>query len=217
MNASRLLIPVLLLTACTAAAQSECILGNLDPVVSWEPGWLQAGDAFAQFAPPELSTCDCDVGFQVLELRCPLVFAVPTRVTAQARMLSTVWSGGCPAPGQVVAVSAPVELDLGAGLQTVSVPCDFDCTIISEDFFLVLSLTAADAVVELPYTGTDTGIGKLLPGDPCTSYRDRGAGWQDLVAAGLNGGVPITATVDCCGEPIGEAGPTWSGVKRAYR
>ena len=99
----------------------------------------------------------------------------------------------------------------------MNIPCDFDCTIVSEDFFLVLRLTAADATVDLPFTGTETGIHKLLPGDPCTSYRDRGAGWQDLVAAGLNGGVPITATAECCGEPIEEAGPTWSAVKKAYR
>jgi len=217
MNVPRLLVSVLLLLAATAAAQPGCTLGNLDPVISWEPGWLQAGDAFAQFAPPDLGDCACDVGYQVTEIRCPLVFSGPTQVTAQAQLMNAVRVGDCPAPNQVVAASDPVVLNLEAGLQTVAVPCAFDCTIISEDFFLVLRLTAADAVVELPFTGTVTGIGKNLPGDPCTSYRDRGAGWQDLVAAGLNGGVPITAAAECCGVPIGDDEPSWGALKKSYR
>ena len=218
MNAFRTfaLVLLLVLVPVLAAAQADCVIGNTDPVVSWQAGWVGMGDGLAQFAPLAQSNCDCEVGFRVLEMTGYFVLSGPTQVTVQAELVAATL-GGCPAPGSTAAVSAPVTLDLAEGLQAVTVPCNFDCTIVDEDFFLVLRLTAADGPVELPFTGSDTGIPKALPGDPCTSYRDEGTGWTDLVTAGFGGGLPIMATAECCGEPIGSAGPSWGRLKQEYR
>lgn len=218
MTLKRTLLLLLTLLAATGAVAQDCHLGNLDPVVTWEAGWVQAGDRFAQFAPPELSTCNCDIGIEISEVHCQLVVNEPTTLTARALVMSAAAPGGCAQPDIVELTSDPVTVDLDPGLQTVVVPWDFDCFTVQEDFFVVFEITALTGGVEIPVTGHDTGIDlKRLPGTECNLYRHDGSGWQDMVAAGFPGGAPIRAVASCCGQPIGDDDEDWSSLKKSFR
>ena len=54
--------------------------------------------------------------------------------------------------------------------------------------------------------------------EPCLSYNDYGAGWEDLVNdLGLPGNALIWADVACCEQPVEFEVQTWGAVKDLYR
>ncbi|MBK7701824.1 MAG: hypothetical protein IPI34_02460 [bacterium] len=214
----RLLMIVLLLIASTTVMAQDCVIGNTQNVVSFEAGWLGTGVAYAQFTDP-ITTCFCEHGIAIDEIRISLVLDTGATVRLIAQLLKVNDVAGCDVPGQVLATSGERLVDgiTAQGLYEIVIPCDFQCALMADSYFLVVTISEANGGVEMPFTGGTTGVpDKQAPGDPCTSYRNPGTGWEDLIGAGFKGGLPILALTTCY-DPIGDDFHTWGRVKRIYR
>lgn len=208
-----LMIPV-------AASAQDCALGNLDPVLSYDAGWIVETARFAQFVDPMSPGCSCTPGVLVEEMRVRLYLAAGGAVMLRAHMLDDDGDAACPHPGATLASSEPylVEAVERTDLYTLSIPCGFPCAVKDETYFLVVEIMALTGSVEMPFTNgdPDTGIDKQAPGDPCTAWRDVGSGWEDMIGGSFPGGLPIDVMTTCCGEPIAEKYDLWGDVKRIY-
>lgn len=214
----RIFTIVLMLVMSTAVMAQDCLLGNTQNVVSFEAGWLGGGVAYAQLTDPA-TACACEHGFTVDEVRISLVLDAGATVRLIAQLLKVNDVAGCGVPGQVLATSSELLVDgiTAQGLYEITIPCDFECALMADSYFLSVTIHEAGGGVELPYTGGTTGVPeKQVPGDPCTSYRNPGTGWEDLIVAGFGGGLPILAAGTCCFDPIDDDPDTWGRVKRIY-
>ena len=214
----RIFTIVLMLMMSTAVMAQDCFLGNTQNVVSFEAGWLGGGVAYAQLVDP-FTTCTCDHGFEVDEVRISLVLDAGATVRLIAQLLKVNDVAGCDVPSQVLATSSELLVDgiTAQGLYEIAIPCNFECALMADSYFLSVTIQEASGSVELPFTGGTTGVPeKQVPGDPCTSYRNPGTGWEDLIVAGFGGGLPIRAAITCCFDPISDGIDTWGRVKRIY-
>ncbi len=212
-------IVVMLLISAAAQAQ-DCVIGNSQGLFGYETGWVQTGALFGQYSQPQADGCTCESGFEVDEIRVSLWMEAGATVTVRAHLLEADDVAGCHEPGLVLDSSEPL-LFAGAsatGVYEIDIPCGLQCAVVWYHYFLVVEITTLSGVVELPFTSANTGVpDKTAPGDPCTTYRDVGSGWEDMILAGFGGGLPIEALVTCCGDPIDQDVGAWGEVKRLYR
>lgn len=215
------LIVIILLPLLFASAQAQdCVIGNTQGLFGYDAGWIQTGAMYAQFTQPQADNCTCDSGFVVDEIRISLRLEIDASVIVRAHLLEADDMAGCDVPGLVLDSSDPVLFaDTSAtGVYEIVIPCDFQCAVIWYRYFLAVEIVGLSGVAEMPFTSANTGVpDKQAPGDPCTAYRDVGAGWEDMIMAGFGGGLPIEAAVTCCGDPIEQGVGAWGEVKRLYR
>jgi hypothetical protein len=211
-----ILLPLLL----TAARGQDCIVGNTQGLFGLDTGWVSSGASYAQYTQPMSGGCDCETGFLVEEIRVSLHLEAGAGVTVRALLYESDDTTGCDVPSLVLDTSEAVHFAAApaTGVYEIAVPCEFVCAVMWYRYFLAVEITALSGTVDLPFTSHNTGVpDKQAPGDPCTAYRDAGAGWEDMIGAGFGGGLPITAAVSCCGDPIEGDIDTWGEVKSLYR
>jgi len=208
----RLIVLILLPLLFVSAAAQDCVIGNSQGLFGYELGWVQSGAMYAQFTQPQADNCACDSGFEVDEVRIRLLLEAGATVTLRAHLVEADDVAGCDVPGLILETSDPVLFaDASAtGVYEIAIPCDFQCAVVWYRYFLVVEITGLSGVAEMPFTSANTGVpDKQAPGDPCTAYRDVGAGWEDMIMAGFGGGLPIEAAVSCCGDPIEHGVGAW--------
>ncbi len=216
----RYLIHLLLLSLALplAATAQDCVLGNQESVGSYDAGWIVETARFAHFVDPMAAVCSCTPGVRIEDMAVRLYLEAGAGLMLRAHLHDDAGTPECPTPGQLLASSElflaePVER---RDLYTISIPSAFQCALKNETYFLVVEVLALTGTVEIPYTQSDTGIDKVAPGEACSAWRDVGAGWEDMIDGGFPGGLPISVTTTCCGEPIPDGSERWGDVKQYY-
>ncbi|MBK6897698.1 MAG: hypothetical protein IPH09_00005 [bacterium] len=214
----RLLMIVLLLIASTTVMAQDCVIGNTQNVVSFEAGWLGTGVAYAQFTDP-ITTCFCEHGIAIDEIRISLVLDAGATVRLIAQLLKVNDVAGCDVPGQVLATSGERLVDgiTAQGLYEIVIPCDFQCALMADSYFLVVTISEANGGVEMPHRRNHRRAGQAGTGRSLHFLSESWDGLGGPDRGGLQGGLPILALTTCCYDPIGDDFHTWGRVKRIYR
>ncbi len=216
----RFTMMLLFILTCTTAVAQDCIIGNSDAVDAYDTGWIEASARFAQLVDPVSGGCVCSPGFLVGEVHLSLYMDVGASLQVQAHLLDYIDEAGTLSPGPILDSSVPVTFDGASALDLyeIVIPCNFVCALLTESYFLAVEFVGVSGFVEMAYTDVNTGVPmKRAAGGLGSSYTDVGGGWVDMVEAGFPGGLPITATASCCGDPIIEGIDTWGAIKRVYR
>lgn len=176
-----------------------CIVGNLNPAAIALPSYIVPPEEYALiFEPQDVCTaCPSGVNIDLVHMVMQTSEAVVLEIAVGVREAAYPNGPSCPEPGAVICTSSVTQVLLtGAGLWDVSLPID-DCPCLDANTEYALS-----ARIVSTSGGTPGYVPDLVLDDVpsnCTSWNDRGSGWDDLVDdAGLPGNLVLFADADCC-------------------
>jgi hypothetical protein len=161
--------------------------------------------------PSECPTCN--LGFMFTRVRMLLRLNAGATFQISAAIADVVDDGsGCLSPGAVQAASGAGTVSGVAttGGYYISLTWASPCIDPGRPYFLIFSFPNLGTGVAGPYVDNDGAVA-------CESYRDAGAGWVDLQAAGFVGDPLLWAESDCCSSPVGVEGANWGNFKSLFR
>lgn len=204
-----------------SSAQSDCLMGNLNPIHFALSGWLTGGESYKYLFYADPALCpNCLFGFSVSGVHIYLRFQtedVPVTFQASVDWEEAVYdhATGCFLPGPEICVSPVYNVTIEApGVYDINLPLDEgQCPCAYFGYWYGISFTflttfQAGATPELITDAFPVG---------CVSYNDWGQGWQDLFGYGFPGELSMYADVVCCSPPVDTEGSTWGGIKTLFR